>query len=692
MCSNSGRQLSLPPKDNLCVVPVKKADDLSTKYGINDEKNAVVNNVKKRVKKTRSRPLSIEFPVHNKNGLTRIDCSYVNNGQADDGNHCDGNHITSVMDYSTDKFPRTVSTLADQQKLDEILPLMKNIFREFLLNIGSNVSNLEQLKEFLSMTEICDDEEKVLNELINDGYLLQLIERSELFDIAFSGTQVILTSKKNDSESLIKKRNIFENLLLTGSSDIGYADQMNKMDNENSDLQFHGIPMNSASADLLTVVDSFFAFVRELWAVEWCYLVVFYVIARSMVNYDVWSGESLEHDVIRSVAPFKDILVQHLKQQLEERDKEFTRMKEQAAALIVETNKIIVEKEILEKRLIDMENRAKYHRNHHLMQSGSDQTCLSFEREKIVERELSEIRNENAAYKRLLVADHSRLKKAYKELLELRLGKAKSLAIRRIEQAKSGFAHANILYNRCASSEVKKDIEQVMNQWKQIGVDYEEWLTNLDKLAGAQKVLIDEDKDFDELPLLTPPNHIPSAPSLPSSLIDWLSSSNLTFPNFIPRNGNTEDASDCAAASSQNASTALSPSLGSDLCRGGLFGAIGQRKVSKSSAFSDNRIKTHVAPCIQAESSSSKAPWATTSSSHVECNRPVSVDHHECKICLNAMTVGEKMLKCPNSGCNEPYHKECVLIWVKSDSTCPNCRGLWRDPTEFPTLPSALPT
>ncbi|VDM24530.1 unnamed protein product [Toxocara canis] len=291
----------------------------------------------------------------------------------------------------------------------------------------------------------------------------------------------------------------------------------------------------------------------------------------------------------------------------------------------------------------------------------------------------------------------------------------------------------------CPVIEVKKDIEQVMKQWKQIGDDYEEWLSNLDKLAGAQKVLIDKDKDFDELPLLT------GEDNYQSSLLERMGRQPLSIaleaheeakdrctndvPDSLPPLG-----SHCAQNEKWVVANTRVPPPGFEghTFRGGMYGAIGQRKVSSSNTFGEAHIKKQIMrrPSIPVESATSVAPWASarsechvavahgycgnTRSSNCDiirleepfipvrrtgCNeeflpslgRTVNMDSYECKICLNAIVSDERLLKCPNPGCNEPFHKECVIGWVKSDSTCPNCRGVWRDPMEFPTLSSTLP-
>ncbi|KHN77503.1 hypothetical protein Tcan_18329 [Toxocara canis] len=784
MCSSSGRAVPLVPTDNENVVPLEKSDDLSSKYGIASD-NVVC--TKKRNKKLRSRPLGIEFPLHG-NGLARPVCHVVfvfrvgSRSQLKlgllfaaaihqlcsfDSSHAFRNvteeELSSIY---CDEFP-VVSSNTEEQKINDILPTMKNVFREFLHNIGSNVSNMDQLNEFLATIEISEFERKILNDLLKSGHLQQLVEQSGLFDICSDGDRITLSSKRDEGAAVLKKPNIFQNLLRTtgvavdslstgimdgcamtlhdvargsiystpggsvlngqvlsntrpssadanrsliGSTTIAAPESRapesrNPSKYINRDegaavlkkpnifqnlLRTTGVAVDSLSTGIMDGCAMTLHDVARgsIYSTPGGSVLNGQVLSntrpssadanRALMNYTAWSGNSLAHDIVQSTVGCKDAFTERLRQQLEERCNELARIKEQSAVLMVQTSKVLAEKEAVEKRLLDMES--KLSQRNDCLQRESEQARLSTERERNLERELGEIRAENAAYKGLLIAERSRLKKAYKELLELRLGKAKTLALRRIEQAKSGFAHADMLQKRCPVIEVKKDIEQVMKQWKQIGDDYEEWLSNLDKLAGAQKVLIDKDKDFDELPLLTPPNHIPGAPSLPTSLITWCNGSNAVTSDCT-RNGMDAVVSNTRVPP---------PGFEGHTFRGGMYGAIGQRKVSSSNTFGEAHIKKQIMrrPSIPVESATSVAPWASARS---ECHRTVNMDSYECKICLNAIVSDERLLKCPNPGCNEPFHKECVIGWVKSDSTCPNCRGVWRDPMEFPTLSSTLP-
>lgn len=647
--------MPLIPTDNENVVPLEKLDDLSSKYGIANE-NAV--SAKKRNKKIKSRPLDIEFPLHG-NGLTRkYDNSHIYRNTTDD----------DISLLYCDEFPVVSSNNNDEQKIDDILPVVKDIFREFLHNIGSNISSIEQLTEFLTTVEISDYDEKILNDLVKRGYLQQLIERSELFDVFDDDGRISLTSKRDGGVGALRKPNIFQNLLRSSNNP---PDNLNACVMDNSPgIIFREVPNSSLCPFVReSIANGQMPDTRPSSADA----------NRTMMNYTTWGGNPLVHGIVQNVVGYRDPNVDRLRHQLAERDNELARLKDHSEALFIQMKKVMMEKDALEKRLLEAE--AKLRQKDDCLQRETEQTRSSVERERKLEREVTDLRAENATYKGIVIAERSRLKRAYKELLELRLGKAKTLAKRRIEQAKSGVAHAEMLQKRCPVNEIKKHMQEVIKQWQQIGDDYEGWLSNLDKLADAQKVLIDEDNDFDELPLLTPPNHIPGAPSVPYSLITWCSGTNAAVSLDCAKNGD-------AATSNVNAPP---PGFEGNAVRGGRYGAIGQPKVSHLGAFGDGHRIRKLAllrppPSIPLENASSVAPWA---SSHNESPRVISMDNHECKICLNPTVSGVHLLKCPNPGCNEPFHRDCVIGWVKSDNTCPNCRGLWRDPMEFPTLSAA---
>ncbi|VDN23504.1 unnamed protein product, partial [Gongylonema pulchrum] len=110
-------------------------------------------------------------------------------------------------------------------------------------------------------------------------------------------------------------------------------------------------------------------------------------------------------------------------------------------------------------------------------------------------------------------------------------------------------------------------------------------------------------------------------------------------------------------------------------------------------------------------------------------HRGMDSENQECKICLQSLAHAEKLLECPS--CEDSFHHEggeqivsdrhlslfskqicfvektwdenvgnykllqvlmyelqCGVRWLQQNSTCPNCRRLWSNPDEFPTLTS----
>lgn len=53
-------------------------------------------------------------------------------------------------------------------------------------------------------------------------------------------------------------------------------------------------------------------------------------------------------------------------------------------------------------------------------------------------------------------------------------------------------------------------------------------------------------------------------------------------------------------------------------------------------------------------------------------NTGTSPSHIECPICLGEFIDGEKVRVLPN--CNHRFHVSCIDTWLRSHSSCPNCR------------------
>lgn len=43
----------------------------------------------------------------------------------------------------------------------------------------------------------------------------------------------------------------------------------------------------------------------------------------------------------------------------------------------------------------------------------------------------------------------------------------------------------------------------------------------------------------------------------------------------------------------------------------------------------------------------------------------------ECSICLEKYKINDKIIKL---NCNHEYHKNCIVLWIKNNNTCPHCR------------------
>lgn len=698
------RQVPLVPSANENVVPLEKSDDLCSKYAIATE---YVSCPKKRNKKAKGRMLDIEFPVHG-NGLAP---------QTNDSHNSHDVNGCKLINGYYDEFP----AVTKDEMLEKILPVMKNVFREFLLNMGSFPSDEDQLKSFLAVSEISPADREILKTVINDGHLPQLLESSELFSTSFRNGKLLLYKREDNAISKTKP-NICHSFV--SSLDMNEKREEGLLAPK-AFLQNAFMP-NGEQTDTRPPSRELSRSGLGISAWEHCQTV------RDLRSEKASLGNEL--DKLRKTLANKDLVISCLQKQIDERDGELARLKERLRLTDDEIKERCAESNIREEKLIaaEVESRKKIE---HLLRELERLRC-GVDRER--ERELTELRVKISANKGTIAFERARLKKAHKELLELRLGKAKALAAKRIGQANFAIAHIPMILNSCSDIDLKLCMQDVRNRWTEILNGYKAWLSDLDIIAEAQKVLLDADTEFDDLPLFTPPNHIPSAPSLPARALALLS-------RFTTAESDSSSA--VLTTASSNIPTAPPPGFEMmDCSRGCAFGAIGQPTVSSThspSFLSDAQVrrliektnayfrppgKNHafiteeeIRKCIrevERMSSSLKdeyrkpawvlkyiiqrlslihsagcavrnSPWAQVSVTN-DNPRSVTAECHICKICLNPTSRKETILECPSNACAELYHKECVISWLKDNSTCPNCRGLWSSPHEFPSLSSTL--
>lgn len=705
------RLVPLVPSANENVVPLEKSDDLCSKYAIATE---YVSCPKKRNKKVKVRTLDIEFPVHG-------------NGLAPQTNDSHTSHDVSgrkIINGYFDEFP----AFTKEEMLEKILPVMKNVFREFLLNMGNSPSDEDQLKNFIALSEISPSDREILKTIINEGHLPQLLESSELFNTSFRNGKLVLYKREDNAISKTKP-NICQNFISSLDMNEKNASEIREEGTLASPLMKtfsqNAFMPNGEQTDPRPPSGELSRPGLGISAWEYSQIV------RDLRSDKARLGNELEE--LRKALANKDLVINCLQKQVDERDGEIARLKERLRITDDEIKERCEASSIREEKLIaaEVESRKKIE---HLLRELERLRC-GVDRER--ERELTELRVKISASKGTIAFERGRLKKAHKELLELRLGKAKALATKRISQANFAIAHIPMILNSCSDIDLKLCMQDVRSRWNEILNGYKAWLSDLDIIAEAQKVLLDADTEFDDLPLFTPPNHIPSAPNLPARALALLN-------RFT-----TAECDSCTAviAASSNIPTAPPPGFEMvDASRGCMFGAIGQPTVSSthsSSFLSDAEVrkliektnayfrspgKNHafiteeeIRKCIkevERMSSSLKdecrkppsilkyiiqrlsvihnigcaarnAPWAQAPNTG-DNPRTVNADCHICKICLNPTSRKEQLLECPNNSCAEPYHSECVTSWLKENSTCPNCRGLWNNPREYPSLSSAL--
>uniref|UniRef100_A0A8R1TUL3 RING-type domain-containing protein n=1 Tax=Onchocerca volvulus TaxID=6282 RepID=A0A8R1TUL3_ONCVO len=584
------------------------ADDLDMKYGVVNQ-NDVAD--KKKRKKSKGRTLEIDFPLHS-NGLI----------QSYESSICyDTNNQKVVPAYSAD-----ISTIENDcsDVINQLLPTVRDAMQEFLYDVGNRACEVEEVVNYLKISDIALQYKQMLNSL-NNAQLCRLFEKLDIFHISYEGSKMIL-----QLASLISLR--LSHQYLNGAETMG--SQLDSTINSHQKVTGGTMVHKRLSADELLVQQ----------------------------NGDIFYDQNTE---------------------LMDR------------RMLAQDTRFHLEKRFVEQRLKDVEKR--------------------------YEERLSNV--------------SLMLKKAYKEILDLRLGKAKALANKRMGQAELALKHANVIHDRIADETVKSDIKQMIRQWEQILRDYKAWHANLDRIVDGQKAQVDSNYRFDELALLSPPDNIPCAPQLPPNALKYFQQ--LEF--------------ECSLGDpSSELIRVIGPPVGfeKETVTGNRFGAIGQpapppqRKIfteaqinqlvektlqhfrdiyGSSSNLSAEEIRnvlnelerrplmlasdvtfssvlSHIIKRVMEvtganggnNSNQSSTPcWTSLSSESSTIRRTADLENQECKICLQLLAHGDKLIQCPS--CVDSYHYECGIKWLKQNSTCPHCRRLWSDPDDFPSLATATP-
>ncbi|KAK6106770.1 Ring finger domain family protein [Brugia pahangi] len=631
-------------------------DDLDVKYGVMNQNDSESADKKKR-KKSKGRALEIDFPLHS-SGLM----------QSYESSICYGaNNHQLVPAYPTD----TAAVGNDcSDVINQLLPTIRDAVQEFLYDVGSRACEIEEVINFLKISDIALQYKQLLNSL-NNAQLYKLFEKLNIFHISYEGSKMILQ--------------MIDEPFHLSNSDTALSPAISSLSNVNNSNQ------------LLTLM----------------------------------KGALNSTSDVSTAKPLSSI-TNDFTNRLPQRYLNGTGTMGTELNSIINSHQKIIGSTVVHKRLSAQNGDIFYDQNTELVDQRMFLQDARFHLERrFIEQRLKDVEKR---YEERLSNASLMLKKAYKEILDLRLGKAKALANKRMGQAELALKHANAIHSRIADETVKSDIKQMIRQWEQILRDYKAWHANLDRIVDGQKAQVDSNYRFDELALLSPPDNIPCAPQLPPNALKYFQQLEFECSSSDP---------------SSELLRVIGPPIGfeKEAVTGGRFGAIGQpapppqRKIfteaqinklvektlkhfqdtyGSSSNLSVEEIRnilndlerrplvfasdatlssvlSHVIKRVMEVSGTSDGKnssqpgtpcWTSLSSESSTVRRSVDLENQDCKICLQPLAHGDKLIQCPS--CFDSYHYECGIKWLKQNSTCPHCRRLWSNPDDFPSLAKTL--
>ncbi|CAG9533354.1 unnamed protein product [Cercopithifilaria johnstoni] len=634
-------------------------DDLDVKYGVVNQ-NDVAD--KKKRKKSKGRTLEIDFLLHS-NGLI----------QSHESSICyDANNQKFLSAYSSDI--AAVGNNCSDDIISQLLPTIRDAMQEFSYNFGNRACEIGEVVSFLNLSNISLQSKQMLSSLSN-AQLYRLFEKLNIFHISYEGSRMILQM-------------IDEQFYLT-NSDATLSPSISSLSNTNNNdhlLTLMKGTLNSTSGASVAQTKSSSAITDDFTKLPQRYL-----NGTETVGPELDSVINSHQKVIGGTMIYKrlsadELLVQQNGDNFYDQNTELMDRR-----MLLQDARFHLERRFIEQKLKDVEKR--------------------------YEERLSNI--------------SSMLRKAYKEILDLRLGKAKALANKRMGQAELALKHANVIHSRIGDETVKSDIKQMVRQWEQILRDYKAWHANLDRIVDGQKAQVDSNYRFDELALLSPPDNIPCAPQLPPNALKYFQQLEFECSSGDP---------------SSELLRVIGPPVGfeKEALAGSRFGAIGQpapplqRKIFTESQINKLVEKTleHFQDTYGSTSNLNpeeirnvlneleRRPLLLTSDvtfssvlSHVikrfmevngasgekNSSQPgtpcwtslspeqstIRLENQDCKICLQSLALGDKLVQCPS--CIDSYHYECGIKWLKQDSTCPHCHRLESNLDDFSSLPKAAP-
>uniref|UniRef100_A0A158Q6R3 RING-type domain-containing protein n=1 Tax=Elaeophora elaphi TaxID=1147741 RepID=A0A158Q6R3_9BILA len=636
-------------------------DDLDVKYGVVN-RNDVAD--KKKRKKSKGRTLEIDFPLHS-NGLI----------QSYESSICyDASNQKVVSAYSTDI--TAVGNNYSDDIINQLLPTVRDAMQEFLYDVGNRACEIEEVINFLKISDIALQYKQMLNSLSN-AQLCRLLEKLNIFHISYEGYlyfQIDGRFHLSNSDTTLSPS-------ISSSSNTNNNDQL---------LTLIKGTLNTTSGASVAQTKPLSAITNDFTN----------RLPQRYLNGTETMGSELD-GVINSHQKVIGGTMVHKRLSADE-------------LLVQQNGEIFYDQntELMDRRMLLQD--ARFH----------------LER-RFIEQRLKDVEKR---YEERLCNVSLMLRKAYKEILDLRLGKAKALANKRMGQAELALKHANVIHNRVGDETVKSDIKQMIRQWEQILRDYKAWHANLDRIVDGQKAQVDSNYRFDELALLSPPDNIPCAPQLPPNALKYFQQLEFECSSGDP---------------SSELLRVIGPPVGfeKEAVAGSRFGAIGQpapppqrkifteaqinklvektlehfqdtygstsnlsaeeirnvlnelerRPLLLASDITFSSVLSHVIKRVmevtgasRGKNSQASTPcWTSLSSEQSTIHRPGDLENQDCKICLQSLAYGDKLIQCPS--CVDSYHYECGIKWLKQNSTCPHCRRLWSNPDDFPSLAKATP-
>ncbi|VDK77089.1 unnamed protein product [Litomosoides sigmodontis] len=372
---------------------------------------------------------------------------------------CTANNQKVLPTHAADTDAQAQGDNCSDDIISQLLPIVRDVMQTFLYDVGNRACEVEEVINFLKLSDITLHHKQMLDSLSN-AQLCRLFGKLNIFHTKYDGSRVIFQTADEQFQ--------FPN------SDTNLSPSISSLSNADNTPQLFTL-MKSTSGTSVAQTKPLSSITNDFTKLPQRHLNGTGKVdcgLDNVINSHQKIGDMMTHKHSSMV----ELFVQQNEDIFYDQNTELTDRK-----MLMRNSRYYLERRLIEQRLKDVEKR--------------------------YEQRLSNV--------------SLMLRKAYKEILDLRLGKAKALANKRMGQAELALKHANVIHNRIKDETVKSDIKQVVKQWEQILWDYKTWHANLDEIVDGQKTQVDSNYRFDELALLSPPDNIPCAPQLPPNALKY---------------------------------------------------------------------------------------------------------------------------------------------------------------------------